>query len=187
MWATLNGEGDAPKFDIPSRSFVEQWMKHPEQLEPMEKPYKDNADALAGLRAAVRQGRLTDEMRERVNEQLLKMSLPTFTPAGLEIGRGLKADYVRQAEIQCMSSFAIETVISEHAWGVRDGSGLDRNTLIDKFHLISALPYVDEVVSDDGFFHTIYPFAQKTGHVRATLIRNEEFLKRFDREQNCPK
>ena len=35
----------------------------------------------------------------------------------------------------------------------------DRNTLIDKFHLIAALPYVDEIVSDDDFFHKIYPVA----------------------------
>jgi len=45
--------------------------------------------------------------------------------------------------------------------------------------LIPALAYVDEIVSDDGFFHKIYPVAQKTGYVRAKLINFDEFLKRF--------
>lgn len=51
--------------------------------------------------------------------------------------------------------------------------------MIDKFHLIGALPYVDEIVSDDAFFHRLYPVAQESGHVRAKVIKFEEFLKRF--------
>jgi hypothetical protein len=39
---------------------------------------------------------------------------------------------------------------------------------------------VDEIVSDDGFFHKTYPIAIETGHVRAKLLRNAEFLARFD-------
>lgn len=54
-----------------------------------------------------------------------------------------------------------------------------QNTLIEKFHLISGLPCVDEIVSDDKFFHRIYPVAVKTGHVRAKLIGNAELLNRF--------
>jgi hypothetical protein len=38
---------------------------------------------------------------------------------------------------------------------------------------------VDEIVSDDKFFHRIYPVAVKTGHVRAKLIGNAELLNRF--------
>ena len=55
----------------------------------------------------------------------------------------------------------------------------DANSLIDKFHLIPALQYVDEIVSDDNFLHRLYPVAEKTGYVRAKLIRFAEFLKRF--------
>src|SRR5208283_4440248 len=110
---------------------------------PLEKPYKDNADALTGLRKAVQEGKLTDEMRKRFDEELVKLSLPKFTPAGLEIGRELKADYVKQANIQSIPTFAVESAISQREWGLKDGSGVDRNTLIDKFHLVSALPYVD--------------------------------------------
>jgi hypothetical protein len=55
-----------------------------------------------------------------------------------------------------LPTIAIETAISEYEW-VSVG-GADRNTLIDKFHLISALPYVDEIVSNDKFFHEIYTY-----------------------------
>jgi hypothetical protein len=74
-------------------------------------------------------------------------------------------------------TLAIEKAISEQEWNAQGHT--DRNSLIDKFHLISALPYVDEIVSDDKFFHLIYPAAVKTGHVRAKLIKNGEFLARF--------
>jgi hypothetical protein len=42
-----------------------------------------------------------------------------------------------------------------------------------------ALPYVDEIVSGDGFFQKIVPVANKTGHVNAKLLGNAEFLARF--------
>jgi hypothetical protein len=51
--------------------------------------------------------------------------------------------------------------------------------MIDKFHLIAALPYVDEIVSDDAFFHRLYPIVQKSGHVRTKVIKFEEFRNRF--------
>jgi hypothetical protein len=99
------------------------------------------------------------------------------TPAGLHVGREVKIDYVQQANIDAMPTLAIESAISEHEWVSKGGA--DRNTLIDKFHLISALPYVDEIVSDDKFFHELYPVAVKTGHVKAKLLGNAEFLNRF--------
>jgi hypothetical protein len=122
-------------------------------------------------------GKVTDEIRNRVTEILLNVSLPNTTPAGLEIGREIKRNYVAQATATTISSLAIETAISEHEW-VSQG-GADRNTLIDKFHLISALPYVEEIISNDKFFPEIYPVAVKTGHVRAALIGNDQFLNRF--------
>jgi hypothetical protein len=112
-----------------------------------------------------------------VREILVTASLPETTPAGLHVGRELKIDYARRAKIDSVPTLAIESAISEHEW-VSQG-GADRNTLIDKFHLISALPYVDEIVSDAKFFHKIYPIAQSSGHVRAKLLSNAEFLDRF--------
>src|SRR5713101_7268008 len=91
----------------------------------------------------------------------LKEHMPKSTPAGLEVPREIAADYIERGTIDSIPTLVLETAISDHEWNVQGGA--DRNTLIDKFHLISALPYVDEIVSDDNFFHRLYPVAQKTG------------------------
>lgn len=177
VFATLNNEKDSPKFDIPSPNFVKQWIEHPEQLRVLEEVYKKNADTLPKLRELTKQGKLTEEIKRRVDELLVAGSLPKSTPAGLDAGRETKMEYVQQAKIEAIPSLAIEASIAEHEWDVQGGA--DRNTLIDKFHLISALPCVDEIVSEDKFFHKMYPVAHKTGHVRAKLLGNAEFFKRF--------
>ncbi len=176
-FAALNRSKDAPKFDIPSRDFVKQWIEHPEQLRVLGETYKQNAQTLLRLREIVKEGKLTIEIKRRVDEILFTLSLPKTTPAGLYVGREVRIDYVQQARIEAIPTLAIETAISEHEW-VSQG-GADRNTLIDKFHLISALPYVDEIISDDNFFHRMFPTAEKTGHVRARLLGNDAFLARF--------
>lgn len=176
-FAALNNQNDAPKFNIESRAFVKQWIEHPEQLRVLEETYKRNAETLPRLRELTKQGKLTAEIRRRVDELLVTGSLPKSTPAGLDVGRETRMEYVQQAKVENIPSFAIEAAISEHEWASQGGA--DRNTLIDKFHLISGLPCVDEIVSNDKFFHKIYPVALKTGHVRAKLIGNAELLKRF--------
>lgn len=175
--AALNNKPDAPKFDIPSTRFVKQWIENPEQLRNIEEVYRKNADTLPRLRELRKQGKLTDEVRRRVDELLIIGSLPEQTPAGLHIDQATKAQYAQSVKIETIPSLAIESAISEHEWASQGGT--DRNTLIDKFHLISALSYVDEIVPDDKFFHKVYPVAQKTGHVKATLSGNADFLKRF--------
>jgi hypothetical protein len=125
----------------------------------------------------VRDGKVTDEIKKRVKEILLNVSLPKTTPAGLELGREVKTDYVAQAEVATIPSLAIETAIAEHEWASQGGA--DRNTLIDKFHLIAALPYVDEIVSNDKLFRKLRAAAVRTGYVKAQLIGNDDFLRRF--------
>jgi hypothetical protein len=177
VFAALHNRADAPRFDIPSRDFVRQWIEHPEQVRVLEERLRTTAEALIRLRELVKAGKVTDELRNRVNEVLVKISLPKTTPAGLDMGHDVKIDYVAQVKVETIPSIAIETAISEHEWVAQGGA--DRNTLIDKFHLISALPYVDEIVSNDDFFHKIHPLAQKTGHAQASPIRNAAFLSRF--------
>jgi hypothetical protein len=101
---------------------------------------------------------------------LLKASLPKSTPAGLEIGDDAKTQYLAQASIAAIPTLAVETAISDNEWGDDVVGRADRNTRIDKFHLISALPCVDEIVSTDPFFHAIYPEVKKSGHVRAVVV-----------------
>ena len=175
--AALSKAKDNPRFDIASRAFVEQWINHPEQLGVMKKTYEANTRALEGLRQAVKDGKITDAIRKQTNQRFLKEHIPQLTPSGLEIPREMTAEYVERANIDSIPTLVIETAISEHEWTSQGGA--DRNTQIDKFHLISALPYVDEIVSDDAFFHRIYPVAEKTGYVRARVLSLAEFLKRF--------
>lgn len=175
--ATLNGQKDSPKFNIPSRAFVEQWIRHPEQMDVLKKTYEDNAKALDGLRQAIKDGKMTDEISKKADQVFLKALLPATTPNGLEVPRGLAAEYVERGDINSIPTRAIEHAISDHEW--KSMGRTDANSLIDKFHLIPALQYVDELISDDGFLHRLYPVAQKTGYVKARLIRFEEFVKRF--------
>ena len=72
-----------------------------------------------------------------------------------------REEYIAQATDSSILSLSIGGAVSEQE---RDNQGgADCNTLIDKFDLISALPYVDEIVSNDHFFHSVYPAALKTG------------------------
>ena len=175
--AALNNAKDSPRFDIASDAFVKQWIAHPEQLEVLKRAYADNAKALTGIREARKAGKLTEEVKRQADQLLVKGSMPTSTPNGVAVGPEVARDYLSQVDVGLIPSLAIETAISEHEWA-RDG-GADSNTLIDKFHLISALPYVDEVVSKDKFFEEIFPIAQATGYVRARLVKNDNLCARF--------
>jgi hypothetical protein len=139
--------------------------------------YENNVESLIRIRELKKQGKLTEDVIAKARQTLLEHTVPTRTPAGVDVGRETRADYIHSIKDEAIPSLAIEKAISEYEWDSQGGA--DRNTLIDKFHLIAALPYVDEIVSDDGFFHRIYPIAKKTGHVRAMLVRNVEFLGRF--------
>lgn len=175
--AALNGQADAPKFDIPSRDFVEQWIKNPEQLAVLKKAYASNATALTAMREALKAGKITEEVRRRTDQEFVRGLLTASTPAGVAVGREVVHDYIQKVNLARIPSLAIETAIADHEWAAVGGA--DRNTLIDKFHLISALPYVDDIVSGDKFFQKIFPVVQKTGHVKAKLLTNAEFLQRF--------
>jgi len=175
--ATLNGQRDSPRFDIPSRAFVEQWIKHADQLDVLKRSYQKNAEALDGLREVVKDGKMTDKIKKQADQRFLKLVIPATTPNGLEIPRELAAEYLERADISAIPTRVIETAISDHEW--ESMGRTDPNSLIDKFHLIAALQYVDEIVTDDKFLHRLYPVAEKTGCVRAQLLRFDEFLKRF--------
>jgi hypothetical protein len=124
-------------------------------------------------------GRLTNERKSKAVRLYVKGLMPDSTPAGLQISAEMAAQYLNGLNPTSIPSVALDIAISEHEWAATDGSGADSNSLIDKFHLVSALPYVDEVVSDDKLFHSLYETAKRTGHVRAKLLRNLEFLRHF--------
>lgn len=172
--AALNDAADSSKYDIPSRDFVKRWIEHPEQLAVLKKAYESNARALAAMRDATKAGKVTLELKRQTDQQLVRALMPSRTPAGVTIGRETIRDYIDKVDIARIPSLAIETAIANHEWAGLGGA--DANTLIDKFHLISALPYADEIVSRDKFFHRVFPVAEATGHVKAKLVGNVEFL-----------
>lgn len=177
VMATLQGQRDSSRFQIRPREFVEQWINHPDQFDELKKSHEDNTKALDGLRQAIKDGKMTDEIRKQADQLFLKSVLPATTPNRLEIPRELAAEYVERGDIMSIPTRAIEHAISDHEW--KSMGRADANSQIDKSHLIPSLHYVDEIVSDDNFLHRLYPVAEKTGYVRAKLIRFGEFLERF--------
>jgi len=177
MFAAMNRSANGPRFDIRLDWFVEQWWNHPDQMQPLEAAYKGNVDALLGIREMKKQGKMTDDIRNQARRVLFEHTVPTRTPAGLEVGHAIREEYITQAKEESVPTLAIEKAISEQEWDAQGGA--DRNTLIDKFHVIPALPYVDEIISDDHFFQSVYPATVNTGYVKAKLIGNKEFLERF--------
>ena len=178
--AAINGAKDGPGFDISSRRMVEQWLRFPDQLKSVEAAFQKNIEALLALRDATKAGKLTEAIRKQADELMVSMSIPARTPSGLEYGRDSKINYIAQFDPKKIPSIALESAISEKEWGDEAVGKADRNTFVDKIHLISALPLVDEIVSDDKFFAAIYPFTVATGHVKAKLVAVSECLKRFN-------
>lgn len=172
----LFGDGPKSKYDIPARDFVRQWIEHPDQLTIVKKSLEANAETLVKLRSLTAEGKITKEIKDETTKQLFKLSLPKTTPNGLQIGYETAAQYVEQAKISSIPTFAVEEAISENEWGQEAVGKADNNTFVDKMHLISALPYVDKIVTNDPFFRAIYPAAQKSGHVKAEIVTNETFL-----------
>jgi hypothetical protein len=175
----LFGQAALAKYEIPARDFVKQWIEHPEQLGIMKKSFESNAESLLKLRELATQGKLTEGVKKKAAERFFELSMPKSTPTGLEIGADTAAQYVAQASTSSIPTFAVEEAISVNEWGKEAVGKVDRNTFVDKIHLISALPFVDEIVSTDPFFRAIYPAAQKCGHVRAALLGNEELMARL--------
>jgi hypothetical protein len=173
----LFDDGPKAKYDIPARDFVRQWIEHPEQLNVLKKVVENNADTLVKLRTLTAEGKITAELKEQTTKQLFELSLPQTTPNGLQIGNETAAQYVEQANINAVPTLAVEEAISENEWGNDAVGKADKNTFVDKMHLISALPYVDKIVTNDSFFGAIYPAARASGHVKAVLISNEDFMR----------
>lgn len=173
----LFDDGPKAKYDIPARDFVRQWIEHPEQINVLKVSVERNAETLVKLRQLTAEGKITPALRGQTTKEMFRLSLPQTTPNGLQIGNETAAQYVEQANINAVPTFAVEEAISENEWGEDAVGKADKNTFVDKMHLISALPYVDTIVTNDAFFKAIYPAAQASGHVRAVLVSNEGFMK----------
>ncbi len=175
--AALNRLPVSPEMDRSSREFVEGWIKNPDLMRPIERSYEANADALKNLRSALAAGKLTNAIRKQGDRKLLEGFLPSETPAGIVVDAGTRNRYLDTANISELPSLAIEFLIAEKSWA--NEGGTDWNTMVDKFHLISAMPYVDVIVSDDSYFHSILPALKAAPFPLARVLRFEDFCKEF--------
>lgn len=160
--------------------FVELWRK--QRLKPgdaLEEAFTNAGRQLIRLRAHHRSGKISPQMTRNAQVALAAVALPRETPSGLVLSNDLLMDYIRDMDPATIPAIALETAISRYQWGMKK-TGAGRNSLIDKFALVSALPYVDEIVSDDRFFHGAYPNAKSTGHVRATLLHVSDLISRIE-------
>jgi len=116
-------------------------------------------------------------MRAEGDRKLIAGFLPQKTPAGIIIDEGTKKAYLDTVSPKHFPTLAIESEVSEYSWA---GQGrTDWNSMIDKFHLISALSHVDIIVSDDRYFSLLLPAAAKTKFGKASLFKFNEFHKAF--------
>jgi hypothetical protein len=90
---------------------------------------------------------------------------------------GTRNRYLDSVNINELPSLAIEFLIAEKSW--TNQGGTDWNTMVEKFHLISALPYVDVIVSDDHYFHSILPVSKSAPFPLARVLRFEDLCKQF--------
>lgn len=171
MFATIAQRTGGPTFRGSIRSFVALWRKR-----RVEAGYVESGCVTARLRDAKKRGRITAATKKQAVRNLIQSVLPKFTPLGLEIPPRTTTDYLRQVDPSTIPYVALDLAITGCEWGWQTSSGQERNTAIDKFHLLSALPYVDKIVSDDRFFHYVHDHANRTGHVRAAIMHNVEFL-----------
>lgn len=160
-----------------SRAFVEGWIKKPELMEPILISCQKNVKAVMGLREAIDAGKLTAAHRKEGDRLLIQGFLPTETPNGITVGSETRASYLETASLQHFPTLAIEAQIAEHVWASEGQTGW--NSMIDRFHLISALPYVDVIVSDDRYFSALLPIAMRTGFVKAHVLNFTDFCKAF--------
>ncbi len=175
--AALNGLPLSAVTGLSSRDFVEGWIKKPELMQSIERSQRQNAEALRNVRAAEAVGRLTRAIVDEGDRGLIKGFLPQRTPTGLLLDEGTKSQFLETVTIVDFPTLAIEAAISQYGWSSQGRT--DWNSMVDRIHMISALPYVDLVVSDDKYFGRLFSVSESTPSVHAQLIRFCDFCKRF--------
>ena len=167
------GEDTAPS----SREFVEEWIKKPELMSPVISSYQKNALAMAHLREAMASRKLTEDHKRQGDRELISRIMPSKTPNGITVGAETRSKFLDTVGFRDFPTLAIEAEIAEYEWA---GEGrTDWNSMVDRFHLISALPYTDLIVSDDQYFYTLLPIAQRTRFAKAHVIKSAEFCRNF--------
>jgi hypothetical protein len=175
--AQLNRVPVHASLDRSSRASVEGWIDNPGSMRFIIRSYEANADAIRNLRKAIAEGRVTSAIKREGDRRLIEGFLPTHTPAGVQLDRDVWNQFLDSARVEQFPSISIESAIAKHSWA--DTAEPDWNSMVDRIHLISALPYVDVVVSNDDYFHLLYRVASKTAFVRARVLNFADFCSQF--------
>jgi hypothetical protein len=177
LWSAMNGVKLSPATTPSSREFVEGWIKNSQLMEPLIKSHLQNAEALKNLRAAIASGKLTAAIRAEGDRKLIEGFVPATTPEGIVIDAGTKSAYLDRVTPMTFPTLAIESEIAEYSWNNQGRT--DWNSMVDKFHIIPALPYTDLVISDDRYIHLLLLVAKKTGFVKASVLKFMQFCNQF--------
>jgi hypothetical protein len=176
LFEALRTPGSVP-FKGSIRDFITLWRNlRLERGDEAEQVFRKAGERQLRLRQTHKSGKITDAAKAVAQDKLLQSAMPSTTPAGLAFGTGLRSDYFRQTVPSRIRGIALETAISEFEWTMKK-SGAARNQLIDGFHLVTACPHVDMIVSRDNFFRAVYPTLERTGFVRAKLAPSSDLIK----------
>lgn len=113
---------------------------------PIEEAFANNAKARTTTTRAWKQGWM-EANSQVVSREYVATLLPSRTPAGLEISEGLRREFLKQLNLEQFPSVAVEHAILDE--NLRTGASLSEQSFLDNQHGITALPYVEAVVSDD--------------------------------------
>jgi hypothetical protein len=145
--ADINRQPVAQVAQVTSRDFVGYLRSSPTAMDPIVRGYEENLKAVEVLRKARREGRLTPEVQQRADRELVRRSLPDYTPSGLKIDDTTKREFLGQVDLQRLPTIAAEISTSQYGWD--SPRLLTHQEHIDRLHAVCALPHVDLIGSDD--------------------------------------
>ncbi len=171
--AAVSGLPRGRKINDSSREIVTVWIKNPAPALRLERSHRQNAQALMRLRAARAAGKVTGAVIRKGDREHIRGFLPDPTAGGVVLDESTEGKFLDRVAIKDLPTLAAEAAITEYLWSSEGKTGWRH--MVDRNHLISALPHVDAVVTDDKDFPKILRAAEPTGPVTARLSEFQEF------------
>lgn len=116
-------------------------------MAPITEAFLKNTESRQTIETAARNKQLTTSIKQEIHKQYLRQLLPAFTPSGLPISRQAHEDFLADFNLVQFPSVAVEVALSEDALQFR--IRLSKQAFLDRQHIVTALPYVDVIATDD--------------------------------------
>ena len=142
----LSGAPMADTGELRSRDFVLELQSGSASAKTIREAYEGAAEAQQGNAKFLRRKRITDALKKQADREFVSRLLPAYTPAGLAVDGVTKDKFLDQLDLQECPSIAVEIAISNDRLKL---PGLRWQTFVDLFHVISVLPYVDLLATND--------------------------------------